>query len=71
MHYIQGEENGIADTFLRLNRQDDVVETSLGKNTVANVANDLNKENKAHYYSLIDSSEKAECFLKLPNKECY
>ena len=73
IEYIKGPLNVIADTFSRLGRQYDVTQPLVGKNTNNNVADNENRGNISYkkFYFSIDEPKLAECFLALPNKECY
>jgi hypothetical protein len=81
LHYIEGPKNVIADTFSRLHRQDETPVLE-GKNVhIApnvtrrpslnrKISNNTNKMQDA-YYSILEDKELVDCFLALPNEECY
>ena len=70
LQYIPGPKNTIADTFSRLHCKDDGMTPTLeGKNTVP-LGVPLSAAVEAHF-SLIDDHKLSQCFLTLPDEECY
>ncbi len=72
IHYIPGPLNVIADTFSRLGRHDDETQPSVGKNAQASAnSDDKSTITYENFHSIMDDQELAECFLALPDEECY
>ena len=80
LHYIEGPKNVIADTFSRLHCKDETsvfkeknitIDPNISKQPIINckVSGTTNNENT--YYSILDYKELINCFLALPNEECY
>ncbi len=65
LHYIEGPNNVVADTFSWLSRTDDPTSLMAGKKEPRQ---DLVAES---YFSWTDDKEMVECFLNLPDEECY
>ena len=64
LHYIEGPNNVVADTFSRLSRTDDPTSSMVGKK-------EPRQDLAESYFSWTDDKEMVECFLNLPNEECY
>ena len=72
IHYIPGPLNVIADTFSRLGRLDNATTPLVGKNA----GQSANNENEStityeNFHSILDDPQLAECFLALPDEDCY
>jgi hypothetical protein len=65
LHYIEGPNNVVADTFSWLSRTEDPTLFMVGKK-------ELRQDLAESYFSWTDhDKEMVECFLNLPDEECY
>ncbi len=64
LHYIEGPNNAVADTFSQLSQSDDPTLFIMGKR-------EPRQGLAESYFSWTDDKEMVECFLNFPDEKCY